>query len=335
MPPNPDPAPTRDIIVIGSSAGGVEALQRILQQLPADLGASVAVVQHLAATRDPLLVGLLRRSTALTVGWAEQGESIRHGRVYVAPPDLHLLFTNGHLHLTRTARESHARPSIDKLFRSAAAVHGSRVIAVLLTGMLDDGVAGLRAIHDAGGVVIVQDPQDAAFPDLPARALLVVPVDETLPLDRIGAALLRIVGTPVATVPPPPDIVIEAEYDRMDAVTPAMMQALGPQSSVMCPECSGPLWQLGNEGARRYRCYNGHVTSARRLLEDSSAHVDAALWSAVRALNDRATTLETLATDSRRIGSLQSAEEYAVRAREAREQVELARRFMLDLARTR
>lgn len=300
---------TRDLVVIGCSAGGVDALSRILQQLPPDLGAAVLIVQHMAATNKPYLAGILNRTSQLPVGWAEQGARIERGHVLVAPPDVHLLFCDEHVQLTGGPRESHARPSIDKLFRSAAATYGTRVIGVLLTGMLDDGVAGLRAIRDAGGIVIVQDPASAAFPELPSRALAVVTADRVLPIDAIGDTIVSLVGEHVESATTPQDLAIEARIDREDVAPPERMSTLGRQT--------------------------GHATTVRQLLSASADEVKSALWSAVRALNDRAATLETLAADAKHIGSGQSAEGYAHRAREAREQAELARRFMLDLGRSR
>jgi two-component system chemotaxis response regulator CheB len=334
MTANPQATSTRDIVAIGCSAGGVEALPRILQQLPRDLEAAVVIVQHMAATGTPHLVGILRRASQLPVVWAEQGARVGRGCVIVAPPDVHLLFSDNHIHLNKGARENHARPSIDKLFRSAAATHGSRVIGVLLTGMLADGVAGLQAIRQAGGVVIVQDPSDAAFPELPGRALLALTPDRTLPIDAIGAALIELIGESVPLSDVPRHLAIEAAMDQKEQVSPDQMSALGSQTSLVCPECHGPMWQVGDEQLRRFRCYLGHATTAHHLLAASSAEVEAALWSAVRALGDRATTLETLASDAARIGNGQSAEAYRNRAREARDQAELARRFMLDLGRT-
>ena len=323
----------RDLVVIGCSAGGVEALPRILQQLPPDLAAAVLIVQHMVPTGAHYLVEILARSSRLPVGWAEQGSRIERRRVLVGPPDLHLLCADGHVTLTRGTRENHARPSIDKLFRSAAAVYGSRTIGVLLTGMLDDGVGGLRAIREAGGMLIVQDPMDAAFPELPTRALQAVNPDQTLAIDQIGGALIAAVGQPLAVAPVPPNVAFEAEIDRRSVVTPAEMTAMWTQTALSCPDCHGPMWQLGDEHARRFRCYLGHATTARELLDTSAAEVEAALWSAVRALNDRAMTLEALAADAERGGSGQSAETYALRARETRAQVEVARQFMLDLSR--
>jgi two-component system chemotaxis response regulator CheB len=325
----------RDIVVIGCSAGGVEALPRIVQQLPPDLGAAIFIVQHMAATATPYLVSILARASQLPVVWAEQGGAIEHRRVVVAPPDAHLLLADHHVWLSKAPAESHARPSINKLFRSAAAACGRRVIGVLLTGMLEDGVAGLGAIRDAGGVVIVQDPRDAAYPELPSRALQALEPDRTLPIDAIGSAIIALTGEDVALASPPRHVALEAELDRQLQVPPEALAALGPQTALACPECHGPMWQLGDEGTRRFRCYLGHVSTARELLTASSQAVETALWSAVRALSDRAITLETLAADADRQGSSQTAESYASRAREARQQVELARQFMADLGRSR
>jgi two-component system chemotaxis response regulator CheB len=330
---NPPNKLLRDIVVIGSSAGGVEALPRLLHQLPRTLPGSICIVQHMAASSKPYLVEILSRTSPLPVSWAEQGSAVEHGHVYVAPPDVHMLFTDDHLRLTKTARENHSRPSIDKLFRSAATQHGSRVIGVLLTGMLEDGVAGLRAIHDTGGVVIVQDPADAAFPDLPSNALHAVQPDHLLPLDAIPDQLVQLLAQPVAPMPVPRELELEAEIDSQEPLDPRQMQQLGPQSQITCPECSGPMWQLGDPRTRRFRCYLGHVSSARQVLEASAEQVDRALWSAIRALTDRATTLETLAHDAEAIGSQEIAEAYESRALEARDQAQLARGFMSEVIR--
>src|SRR5882672_11644850 len=161
----------RDLVVVGASAGGVQAVPRLIGQLDKELRACVLIVQHMAPNSDSQFVQIVRRSASLPIAWAEQGERLQMGRVFISPADVHLLVTDGHVALSGGARENHARPSIDRLFRSAAAHHGSRAIGVLLTGMMDDGVAGLRAIRDAGGFTIVQDPEEAMFNELPSRAL--------------------------------------------------------------------------------------------------------------------------------------------------------------------
>jgi two-component system chemotaxis response regulator CheB len=324
---------TRDIVMIGSSAGGVEALPQLLQRLPKDFPAGIFIVQHLSATGRPYLVEILSRTSALPVTWAEQGDRIEHGHVYVAPPDVHMLFTDSHLALNRGARENFSRPSIDKAFRSAAAVHGTRTIGVLLTGMLDDGVAGLRAIRDAGGVVIVQDPDDAAFPELPSRALQALAPDHLLPLGAIPQLLQAKVIEAARKQATPQLIALEAALDRLAQATPQELARLGPQSAIICPECAGPTWEIGDEKQRRYRCYLGHVVTAAEVLEHGEQEVEQALWSAVRALEERVMTLSQLARDCERSGNRQSVEIYDSRAKEARHQADLARQFMFDLIR--
>jgi two-component system chemotaxis response regulator CheB len=323
----------RDVVAIGCSAGGVEALPRVLLQLPAELPAAVLIVQHLASAEPRYLAGLLDRRANIEVGWAEQGAPIVHGRAYVAPPDAHLLVADGHVLLSGGAREQHARPSIDKTFRSVADAYASRAIGVLLTGMLEDGVAGLGAIRDAGGSIVVQDPNTAAYPDMPRRAVTVLKPELVVPLDRIGGLLVDLLSEPAEPRRAPSEIALEASFDRQETVTPAAMNALGEQTSLSCPECGGPLWDLGDPAQRRYRCYLGHAVTAREIIDASDSAVESALWSAVRALHDRATALEQLGHDSRQIGNGYAAQEFALRAKEARTQASLAHRFMLDLRR--
>ncbi len=325
---------TRDIVVVGCSAGGVEALPALLGTLNKDLPGALAIVQHLAP-HNAFLVEILRRASPLPVTWGEQGERVMPRHVYVAPPDVHMMFLDDHLRLTAGPRENHSRPSIDKLFRSAAAAHGSRVIGIVLTGMLDDGVAGLRAIREAGGLTVVQDPGEAQYPDLPQQAVSSAEPDHVLPLVDIGALLRELVGTPVKPTSIPRPLEIEAQLDATPVAPIGRLSELGEQTTITCPECGGPLWMIGKEGERRFRCYVGHVTTGRELLAQNDDKLETALWSAVRALDERATTLETLAADSQRRGSEQAAISYSDRAREVRQQGELARRFMHDLVRPR
>jgi two-component system chemotaxis response regulator CheB len=182
----------RDVVVIGTSAGGVDTLPRLLGTLPADFPAAVLIVQHLTPRSSMHLVDIIRRTCPLPVEWGEHGNRIQTGEITVAPPGIHMVVEGAQVALAGGPRESHARPSIDVLFRSAAAHHAGRVIGVLLTGMLDDGVAGLRAIHDVGGVVVVQDPDDATFADMPRAALASVEVDHIAPIDAMGTLLSQL-----------------------------------------------------------------------------------------------------------------------------------------------
>ncbi len=187
----------RDTIILGASAGGIDAISRVIHTLPHDLASAVLVVQHMAPHAEPMLVAILQRASEIAVRWAEQGDRIEPGYVYVAPTGVHIMITNSHIQLVGGERENFVRPSIDRLLRSAAETRGPRTIGVLLTGMLDDGVAGMRALQRAGGYTIVQDPADAAYPDLPAHALVAFTPDRILPAAAIGDALLGLVGRSV------------------------------------------------------------------------------------------------------------------------------------------
>lgn len=328
----PEPQP-RDVVAIGCSAGGLEALGRILQRLPADLPASVVIVQHIAPSPAPYLVALLQRDTELPVRWVEQGAPMEQGHIYVAPPDVHVLFQDSHFALSSGPRENHARPSIDKLFRSAAVTHGSRVVGALLTGMMHDGVAGLRAIQEAGGHTIVQDPSDAAYPELPGRALTAMTPNRILPVDQIGPTIATLAGEPVPPRPIPARLLYEAELDAVGAVEPGLLSKIGSQTPISCPECNGPTWQINDDHPPRVRCYLGHANTALDVLTSGSQQVELALWTAIRALSDRAVTFDLLAADATGMGQLHVADAYTARAKEARDHAAVAREFMMNLKR--
>jgi two-component system chemotaxis response regulator CheB len=235
--------------------------------------------------------------------------------------------------LAQGPRENHARPSIDRLFRSAAAACDGRSIGVLLTGMLDDGVNGLVAIESAGGVTVVQDPADAEYPEMPRSAIATRKIDHVVRLDGIGPLLVRLTAEAPGPAKRPPDVALEAMIDREAFADPGDIGRLGPQTPISCPECGGPLWEAGAPSARTYRCYLGHVQTARSMLRSQSNEVERALWAAVRALQERATTWSRLAADSRAFGHELAAVDYDRRGREAHEQASRARTFLLELQR--
>ena len=327
----------RDIVVIGASAGGIEALRDLLVQLSGDLEAALLVVQHTQSTATSRLAEVLQRATALSVRWADPGDAVEHGRVVVARPGYHLLVDGGHVRLDAGAKESGARPSITRLFRSAAAAFGSRTIGMLLTGLLDDGVAGLAAIREAGGVAIVQDPDDAAFPELPRAAIERGVADRVAPLRDLGRVLAEEVAMRADAHPAPDAVLAEAELDRRKDERPPWraLDALGPQTPISCPDCGGGIWELGDSHSRHYRCYVGHAYSADDLLDAKGEEVENALWTAVRALFERAGVLEALAADARRLGNDRLVGEYVDRAAETRRQARIAQEFMIRLVQRR
>jgi len=278
---------THDIVVVGASAGGVEALRRLVASLPNDFGASVFVVLHLPRNAHSALPQILARAGPLPVRHATDGEEPAPGTIYVAPPDVHLLLKPGYVQLTHGPTENGHRPAIDPLFRSAAAVYGPRVIGVVLSGVLDDGAAGLLAISQEGGLTVVQDPDDALYSSMPLTAIESVPVDVVAPIDEISRVLDRL------TTHPAPHL-YEARMHEIDDYTERALQggrALemdGRPSRFTCPDCGGALWEAKDEAETKFRCRVGHSWTSMALLEQQASTLEQALWTALRALAERA-----------------------------------------------
>jgi two-component system chemotaxis response regulator CheB len=234
------------VVVIGASAGGLDALKRLAAQLPGDFPAPIFVVHHMAAdTTGAALLQAITQNGTLACTEAHDGEEVKGGHIYLAPADHHLLVIKGKMLVTKGARENRSRPGIDPLFRSAAVAYRSKVVGVLLTGYLDDGTAGMTAIHRCGGICVVQDPADAAYPDMPQNALNRVKIDHTVPLAEMGALLVRLLNRrPVKDKPVPKDIAIEAKIaERVLSDLPSV-EALGDQVPFNCPGCGGVLWEV-------------------------------------------------------------------------------------------
>lgn len=188
------------IITIGASQGGVEALRVLIAGLPPDFGAPVLIVQHIGAA-ESMLPSILNEVSALDAAFAGHGEPLRAGRIYIAPPDHHLLVQNGQVELSRGPRENWARPAVDPLFRSAALHHGAGAIGIVLSGRLNDGTAGLFEIKRAGGVALVQTPREAEAPGMPQSALDKVAVDYCLPVSEMPRLLVRLATSEAVAQP--------------------------------------------------------------------------------------------------------------------------------------
>lgn len=287
------------IIVIGASAGGVQALQDLASQLPAGFPAPILVVLHIGS-HPSVLPELLARSGPLPAAHAVDGDEITPGRILVAPPDHHLLVDGDCVRVWRGAKENHARPAIDALFRSAAVCRGRAVIGVLLTGFLDDGTAGLQEIKHSGGVVVVQDPKDAHAPSMPLSALRYVEVDYKVPLAVMGATLTAILeaATPTAAVPPA-RVVHESEILLGNGDFMEHLRAIATPSTFVCPECEGSLWEINGSDPKRFRCHTGHGFTLRTLQHAQGEAADDAMWSALRALQEKHLLLKALADNYR------------------------------------
>ncbi len=321
--------PRRDIVVVGASAGGVRALRVLAAGLPADFAAAVCVVLHVGAFRSNL-PELLAAVSALPVVHATTSDLLRPGRILVAPPDHHLLLQDGAVLLTRGPKEHHTRPAVDPLFRSAALSHGPRVIGVLLTGGLDDGTAGLQAIKDCGGLAVVQDPSDAEDPGMPGSALQAVEVDHCVPLERIAPLLVELVhqAAPLPAPVPPPRLVHEhlaglGSENAMDE-----LRQVGVPSTLVCPDCKGTLWEISGANPPRYRCHTGHAFSLRTLAAAQQEATENALWSAVRALQEKEVLLRKIADLDRCAGDDAHALQAEVEAEELQAQADTLRRLV-------
>jgi two-component system chemotaxis response regulator CheB len=292
--------PSHDLIVVGASAGGVEAVSALVAGLPTDLRAAVCVVVHLRPDAQSHLANILARLTRLRVVAAKHGMALERGTVHVAVPDLHMLVERGDgtgvLRLVRGPRENRARPAVDPLFRSAALAYGPRVIGVILSGALDDGTAGLWTVKDRGGFAVVQEPEDAAVPSMPTSALAEVEADHVAPAQALGPLLGRLALEPVASETPDVDATSSeprAELEREIGITTLEEEhhqgsdRYGVPSRFPCPDCGGVLWDLSDEGPLRFRCEVGHAHSAATLAEMQTEAVEAAMWTALRALEDK------------------------------------------------
>lgn len=284
---------SRNIIVLGASAGGIEALLAVVRGLPPDLDASIFVVVHLPPYSVSRLPDILTRASSLPADHAQHGERIRPGRIYVAPPNQHMLVRDGEIALSHGPRENHTRPAIDPLFRSAARAYGPRTVGVILSGALYDGAAGLASVKARGGIAIVQDPVEASFPSMPQSALRLVDADFVLPADRIGPEVGRLAAG--ATDDRGEDTIMIDDDDRIqqvieqDFVAQAGDRRGHEPTMYTCPDCGGVLWQVETGPLGRFRCHVGHAYAPDVLLEQKSEEAEAALWSCVRLLREQAT----------------------------------------------
>ena len=308
---------TRDVVVVGASAGGVEALRTLVGTLPSDLPAAVLVVLHLPAQSESALPAILNRCGPLPVQAAEQGQVIERGHVYVARPDLHLAVADDHLILTKGPRENGHRPAVDVLFRTAARALGPRVIGVVLSGALDDGTAGMLAVAARGGVTVAQDPDDALYPAMPNSVIEHVEPDHILPARDIAAVLdercreaVDLAPAPAMPAELPARMRMETRMSQLDRDTVTSEESPGVPSSLTCPDCSGALFEMDTEEMVRFRCRVGHAWSAESLAVEQGLAFEGALWMAMRSLEERAALGKQMAQTARERGNPMSAERF-------------------------
>ena len=315
------PARSRDLVVIGASAGGVEALKHVVQGFPPDLDAAVCVVLHIAPGSPSALASILERAGMLPCRRAEDDRPLQAGEIVVAPPDRHLVIEDGRVRLTVGPRENGHRPAVDVLFRSAAAARQDRVVGVVLSGTRDDGSAGLAVIKANGGATVVQTPTEAMYPGMPISALASVVVDAVVPSEQMGKTIAAIVRGEAL-----PDAVRPGNY-------PEYASRGQPLTSV-CPECGGVVTEQTQAGIHYWECHVGHRYSPTSFADAQAGRVEAALWTAVRALRDRAALLDRMAVQFEGRGQARSARRFRQQASDARAQAEVVRAALAEAAAT-
>ncbi len=320
----------RNVIVLGASAGGVHALSEVVGALPAHLPASVFVVLHIAPHGQSAMPAILTRAGCLPAKHPRDGEPVQHGHIYVAPPDQHILLQDGVIRLSRAPTENGQRPAVDVLFRSAALTYGRRVVAVVLTGNLDDGTIGLAVVKKYGGVAVVQDPEQADYPSMPLSATQHVAVDHVLPLCDIAPLLVELASQPLPEEAGPLNLEgrdmkeeLERGIDKEDEGIPA---------DLSCPDCGGGLRESLVNGVVHFRCRTGHAYGQETLLAKQSDVIEGALWAAVRALQENAALARRMERRMRQSGKVgvMIEERYQRRAQEAERHAEVLRKLLMQ-----
>jgi len=331
-----DLAPQKDpvgLAVVGASAGGVEALKAFAAGLPADLGCPVVVVLHLSSTGTSVLPAILERAGALPALAARDGDELRPGHLYVAPPGCHILITPGGLRLSGGPRENGVRPAVDPTMRSAAESYDRSAVGIVLSGTRDDGTAGLAAIKAGGGRALVQDPVEALHPGMPRSAMAHVSLDAVLPVAGIARWLAAAArgdaparGDATARGAPP------AEAPTHTAPSPRVtFQGDGPSGEgtrFTCPDCGGGIYEASENGVTRLRCSVGHVYSPESFAAGHGRELERALSTATRTLDDRVVLLDRMAARARINGQRRTAERFERVAHAARDHAAVIRGSM-------
>jgi two-component system chemotaxis response regulator CheB len=324
------------VIVVGASAGGMSALSEFVAQLKTGMDASVFIVMHLSRTSiGDFLLRHLQPLTQLQCEIATEGASIKKGHIYIASPNLHLLVKKETIVLGRGPEENRWRPSIDVLFRSAAAAYSTRAIGVILTGLMDDGTTGMLAIKRSGGTSIVQDPNEAEYPDMPLSVLNNMEVNYCISLADMGEVIWGITQTSPEEKPAPDDVIVESQIAERVVVDYENIKQLGETSIYACPDCGGGLWDItkpgsGREQIVRYRCHIGHSYSEKDLVVKQGEIFESTLWIALRIMEERRNLLMKMKDDNAKRGFSILAKSYKERADSIQIHVDKMKEVLFD-----
>ncbi|GGB94573.1 chemotaxis protein CheB [Dyadobacter sediminis] len=318
----------RDIIVIGASSGGVMALKELVSNLPADFKGSVFIVLHIPAYSESRLPWILEKASKLQAVHPKDGDQIEPGKIYVAVNDHHLIVEEGKVRVKRGPKENRFRPSIDALFRSAAYVYGSRVIGIILSGVLNDGVSGLWTIQQQGGMAIVQDPDDAEQPQLPENTLEYVHADYTISALDMGPIISALVTEPAPernkfTSQQLKLLELEVIIATKGNAFEMGIMDMGEFTPFTCPQCHGALVRLVENKFIRFRCHTGHAYTASSLLAELSEVVENKLWQTMRGLEEMDMLLSSIADQYKELGNVQASNLFRSKADESGKRAQL------------
>jgi two-component system chemotaxis response regulator CheB len=326
----------RDVVVVGASAGGVEALAELVARLPVDFPGRVLVVLHVPPNGTSALPQILSRVGPLPARHARTGDRLEPGHILVAPPGQHLIVYDEAVTLSQGPTENGHRPSVDVLFRTAATSLGGRVIGVILSGALDDGAAGMLAVKLRGGLALVQDPAEALHPSMPISAMAATEADDVLPVKAIADRLTELVREEAAPAPPVSELMrLEAAVAGLDPSAVGNTELAAEPSGWSCPDCNGTLFEISEGGLTRFRCRVGHAWSAAGLVAQQSSSMEAALWVALRTLEEKASLTEDLGRKAQLRGHRLSATQFSQESDEARRAAALLRDFISGLGMTK
>ncbi len=327
----------RNIVVIGASAGGLEAILEVVKSIPEDLGVAVFVVQHIPPYAKSSLATIIQKSTKLQVKKAVDGEVIEPGTIYVAREDRHLMVEPDRVIVSKGPRENRFRPAVDTLFRSAAHAYRERVIGIVLSGALNDGASGMWTINRFGGIAIVQDPREAMFPDMPNGVMHYTEVNHVLPASRIGALLATLCREEI--VPSRRDggvaeeklFKIEIEIAKgKNGLEMGILQH-GDKSALAYPECHGALTQFEEGRLLRFRCHTGHAHTAESLLASVRDNVEKSMWEVIRGMEESKILLDRMALQMEEGNDPEAATRYRKRGAEIQQQAVQVRHVILDI----
>ncbi len=293
------------IVVIGASAGGMNALMEMVQNLQKGLDVAYCIVLHLSRKGiGDFIVHRLKQVTSLPCSMAVHGAPIKQDHIYIARPNQHLLVKDNHFLLGAGPEENRFRPSIDVLFRSAAVAYSSHTVGIILSGLLDDGTSGMWAIKRSGGTCIVQDPNEAEYPDMPLSVIDNMEVDHVTTLAAMGVLIGEVLqlkkGRKLAV---PKDVIAESKIAEHTAVGIDDVKKLDVEQSIFaCPDCGGGLWEAKNDIIKRYRCHIGHAYTEKDLVLKQNQVAGNTLWVALRMMEERKHLLKKMEVDYKKKG---------------------------------